>query len=97
MERGWLEEIRRSDELRKRRWITAMSALTLAMVAFVWIRYFNSIVRPEQAAAQGDSFSFWQTASGGAANIAGAFRDKIDEFKKSLSESRNYTISPSSE
>lgn len=86
----FIEELQALDESVKRRILTVSTIVVVAVVAYAWIGYFNSLVvgSSEQATAvattptatvpgptvQGDSQSFWQGMENDMADIGNTLR-----------------------
>jgi hypothetical protein len=69
----------------------------MAIVVFLWARYFNSIVVPPttSAAADGSShISFFDTVREGAAAMYSAAAGQIQQLRDAITAPRTYTIEP---
>ncbi|MDO8574088.1 MAG: hypothetical protein Q7R86_00475 [bacterium] len=90
---SFLEKLQSADEGKKRRWMVLITLVVMVVVVFVWLSYFNSLIRnasgvqSEVPKSTGSEFSFWDTISGGA---AAAF----DSLKGLFSSPKEYIINP---
>ena len=69
--KNFLERLQAADETVKRRWLIAGTIFAMAIVIFVWLAYFNTIIEPipqfRESPAEAHGFSLWQTAKNGTA------------------------------
>ncbi len=96
--KNFLERLRSADERIKTGWLIALSAISMVIVVFVWVKYFNNLImesvstRPVEEESR--SFSFWQTMENGTAFLRQDLSEKIRNFGAMLAAPRNYIIQP---
>lgn len=89
---SFLEKIQSAPEAKKRRWMVVGVAVAMVFVAFIWLAYFNNLVRDaseiKPAMASSDSgFSIGDTIRSGLGVI-------FNNLKNLFSSPREYIIEP---
>ncbi len=83
----FLKKIQESDDAEKRKWLFVFSGVAIAVVVFLWLKYFNSLLGPVSPAEQqniggGNGLAFFETFKAGLAivvkTIGGAIKSVVD-------------------
>src|SRR3989344_8010064 len=94
----FLEKIQNSDEQTKRIWMFVLTVISMGVVIFVWLAYFNNLVssfeQPVRVAEEPSGFTFWQTMKKGMNVVYGEFMNKLRFLGETLSAPKEYIISP---
>jgi len=98
----FIEHLRGSEEHIKRRWLFVFSGISMAVIVFLWMAYFNSLVQPlgapqeaQQAEQDGkQSFGFWETFKTGLGAVIGSSGKSVDYLMNKLRQPKNYDITP---
>jgi len=75
-------ELRESDDVRKKRWTVILSAVTMAVVAILWLSNLNSSFKDASFAGDGNNAAettgkFWPVMKNGAAIVYGNIADFV--------------------
>lgn len=100
MNKSFLEKLQSADEVTKKRWMVLSTVVVMAVVVYIWLAYFNSLVASfsQQQVPSGsqanEGRTFWQTMKNGAAILYQGFMNKLRFLSDILSSPREYIIQP---
>ena len=88
-----LEEIRGSDQKNKKRWLVAISAVTMIVVIGLWLIYLNQIIKsPVTEQLPDTSVGNWQIFKNGLKVVFESVRDYLSSLVSKITSSRIITI-----
>jgi hypothetical protein len=102
----FLQKLQSAPEATKRRWTIIVTVIVMVIVIYVWLAYFNNLVKNFSATGQppvasigptssgSNEASFWETFKSGVANLLGAFTGKLNALGNILNAPREYIIKP---
>ena len=98
----FLERLQSADESVKQRWLVGSAAVIMAIVVFLWLAYFNSLIIGPQSAAlvqgdtgtEGSGATFFGTMKHGTSIIYNGFLGKLHALGNILGAPREYIIKP---
>ena len=99
-QKNWLQRLQESDESRKRRWLVGLALLSMVIVVFVWLSYFNSLlscanqVVAVASAERNTNVSFFETMKTGTAVITDHLWSAVRRLGRILNAPKNYIIKP---
>ncbi|HUX36019.1 MAG TPA: hypothetical protein VMV71_03240 [Candidatus Paceibacterota bacterium] len=94
----FIEKLRGSEEYIKRRWLFLISGISMVVIVFLWIKYFNLMVAPSdtqpQQAEQNteQSFTFWDTFKAGLGTIMGTAEKTFNSIINTIRQPKSYDI-----
>lgn len=97
---GFIEKLRGSEEHIKKRWLFLISAISMAVIVFFWMKYFNSFVAPagtQQRQAEQNteqSFTFWDTFKAGLGTVMEAAGKNLNFIVNKIGQPKSYDIKP---
>lgn len=94
---GFIEKLRGSEEHIKRRWLFLISGISMVVIVFFWMKYFNSLVQPIGAPQQAEqnteqSFTFWDTFKAGLGTIMGTAGKTFNSMINAIRQPKSYDI-----
>jgi hypothetical protein len=95
--KDFLGKLQNADESVKKRWLVALSAVSMLVIIVVWLKYFAFLTRPAGSLGQeraGSDFSFWETMKTGLAVLWDELLAALRGVGRILGASRNYIIKP---
>ncbi len=95
----FIEKLQNSDEDTKKRWMFVLTSVSMAIVVFIWLGYFNNLVTGLSAPKADElskeaGFSFIESAKMSASVVYGGLVDKIHGLGNILNAPREYIINP---
>lgn len=100
----FLNKIQTGSEANKMRWLILFSVIAAALVLFVWLKYFDSIVASQtnnqdvagQQTGQETSngFAFWQTFKAGLGVVFQSIANGFHSIFSIISQPKSYMINP---
>lgn len=95
--KSFLERLQSADDATKKRWMFISTAIIMAVVIYVWLMYFNSLIagfssQPTEQPATG--IGFWDAVKNGTAAVYQGLIDKIRALGDILRAPREYIIKP---
>lgn len=95
----FIEKLQNSDEDTKKKWMFVLTSISMAVVIFIWLGYFNNLVTglstPKTEELSKDAgFSFIESAKMSAVVVYGGLVDKIYGLGNILKAPREYIINP---
>lgn len=94
----FIEKLQNSDEGNKRRWMFILSSISMVIVVFVWLAYFNNLIsdfsRQQPQETKNGGFTFSQTMKNGAAIVYETIAGWMKNFGEILGAPREYIINP---
>ena len=93
----FIEKLRGSEEHIKRRWLFLFSGISMVVIVFLWMKYFNSLVQPIRAPKQAEqnaeqSFTFWDTFKAGLGTVMGTTAKTLNSMINKISQPKSYDI-----
>lgn len=95
-----MENLRSKDNETKKIVLIFSSALVMIIVAFVWLKYFDTLIQPldsllpEEKTKVEEGFSFFETIKAGLAVIYDSFKNSLESLRQILGRPRDYIIEP---
>jgi hypothetical protein len=90
----FIQKLQSSEEHVKLRWLIGISAITMIIVVFVWLSYFNTLVQSSTSTDLSDTqgVGFWQTFKGGLAFIGQSFGDEVKTLFGKIKSPSTYQV-----
>ncbi len=97
MIKDFFKKLRESDDARKRRWMIASTSVTMLLVIYLWLGYFNNIIadssmQSAEKESAGGSFSFGQTMKMGMSSAFTAVGDGVKSLGSFLNQPKEYIL-----
>lgn len=99
MEKGFLDRLQSAPEPTKTKWLIATTVIVMVIVIWVWLKYFNTLVRPastgfHRTTETHRAFSFREAARSGAALVVDSFKKGAISVRERLTAPKEYRITP---
>jgi hypothetical protein len=96
----FIDKLRNSEEHIKLRWLFILSGISMVVIVFFWMKYFNSLVTPigapqqqaEQNTEQG--FTFWETFKAGLGTVIETTGEALNSLVNTVRQPKSYDITP---
>jgi hypothetical protein len=99
MIRDFLKKLQQSDDARKKRWMIASTGLTMVVVIYLWLGYFNNLIADSsmQSAKIEESesgFSFGQTMKMGVGSVLDVVQSGFNGVGAFFNQPKEYILEP---
>jgi hypothetical protein len=96
---SYLQKLQTADDATKRRYGALFALIIMAIVIYIWLAYFNTIITPVARVAtvapeEEMGFSFWDTVSKETASVYNAFANQLSKIKEMITKPKEYEVMP---